>query len=195
MKHVTALGLLMAAFCAVPAASQAQQMAFTSINVHLRAGPSRDYPVVAILPAGLTISVQGCLGDYRWCDVVAGPNRGWVYAGNIVYPYQGTNVPVLTYGPVIGIGIITFSLGTYWGEHYRGRPWYPQRHRWIDRPHPNYAPGGHPPRPNPGFRPDSRQHPSPGRRQDDHRPPSSRQGQERSRHPTQGQGPGGGHGR
>lgn len=195
MKHVKTLGLLVAAFCAVPAAAQAQQMALTSVDVHLRAGPSRDYPIVAILPAGLSISVQGCLGDYRWCDVVAGSYRGWVYAGNIVYPYQGANVPVLTYGPVIGIGIITFSLGSYWGEHYRGRPWYPQRHRWIDRPHPNYAPGHHPQRPNPDFRPDARQHPPQGQWRDGHRPPPSSPGQERSRRAPQGQGPGEWHGR
>ena len=66
--------------------------------------------MVAILPAGMQILVEGCLSDYRWCDVVAGPNRGWVYAGNIVYPYEGADVPVLTYGAVIGLGIITFSV-------------------------------------------------------------------------------------
>lgn len=61
-------------------ASQAQQVAHATKDVNLRAGPERDYPVVAILQAGVTMTVMGCLPDYRWCDVVAGPNQGWVYA-------------------------------------------------------------------------------------------------------------------
>ena len=138
--HGAMLALLTAA--AVGTAS-AQGIAYTAKDVHLRAGPARDYPVVAILAAGVEILVEGCIGDYTWCDVVAGPNRGWVYAGNIVYPYQGANVPVLTYGGIIGLGIMTFSVGSYWDNYYRGRPWYAQRHVWIDHPPPALGRGVH----------------------------------------------------
>lgn len=140
MKNVRAPGFLAVALAAMLATSHAHQLAYTSKDVNLRAGPSRDYPVVAILPAGISISVEGCLSDYRWCDVVAGPDRGWLYAMNIVYPYQGANVPVLTYGALLGISIIVFSIGPYWDDHYRARPWYPQRQLWIDRPRPMLPP-------------------------------------------------------
>lgn len=156
MKLIKALGVLLAAFAAIPAT--AQQLASDSVYVNLRAGPGRDYPVVAMLPAGIDISVIGCLSDYRWCDVVAGPDRGWVYAGNIVYPYQAANVPLLSYGPVIGIGIIAFNQDHYWHRHYRARPWYRQRQYWIDRPHPDMRHGGRhvagQPAPPVGFRVD-----------------------------------------
>ena len=115
---------------ALPGAVQAQA-AFTATTVNVRAGPGRDYPLVAVLPAGLQVAVQGCLTDYSWCDVVAGPNRGWVYAGNLNYVYQNTYVPLLNYGPVIGIGVLGFVLDDYWGRHYHDRPWYPERHRWA----------------------------------------------------------------
>ena len=147
--------------------AQAQQLAYVTKEVNLRAGPSSDFPVVAILGAGVTITVEGCMSDYRWCDVSVGPNRGWLYAGNIVYPYQGATVPLLTYGSAIGIGVIAFSVGSYWDDYYRYRPWYPQRQRWIDRPYavpypvpyPAVRPGfQHPPGVNPGFRPHDRPH-------------------------------------
>lgn len=136
MKHPAALGFLAMAMAlsVLPGTAQAQaQAAYTSTTVHLRAGPGADYPVVAILPAGLQISVQGCVNDYSWCDVAAGPNRGWVYAGYINYYYQNSYVPLLNYGTLIGIGILPFILDDYWGSHYHDRPWYPERDRWAER--------------------------------------------------------------
>ena len=127
----------------------AQQWAYTNKDVNLRAGPSRDYPIVAILRAGVSIAVQGCLSDYRWCDVVAGPYRGWIYAGNLVYPYEGATVPVISYGAVLGIGILAFSIAHYWDEHYHSSPWYPQRDHWVNRPPPAAGPGGYRPPPGP----------------------------------------------
>ena len=180
MKYAKALGLLAAALAVMPVASYAQQFAYTSKDVNLRAGPARDYPVVAVLQAGASVSVEGCVSGYRWCDVVAGPYRGWVYAGNLVYPYQGSNVPVLTYGAMIGIGLIGFSIGDYWDQYYRGSPWYPQRQRWIDRPQPGFGPGGRYPLP-----PSSRFGPGGGQR------PPHVQGPSGGQRAPQTQGPGG----
>jgi uncharacterized protein YraI len=155
MKYLKALCLSLAALGAMPASSSAHENAYVSADVHLRAGPAREYPTVALLRPGVTISVVGCLSDYAWCDVVIGPDRGWVYGGYIVYPYQGTYVPVISYGPMIGISVVTFSLGMYWDEYYRARPWYPQRERWIARPYPAPAPYGYRiPPPRPGVRAD-----------------------------------------
>ena len=140
MKQFAAFSVLVAAL-ASPAAAFAQQLVSTSQYVNLRAGPGKDYPIVALLQPGIDISVVGCLSDYRWCDIVTGPDRGWVYAGNIVYPYQSSNVPLLSYGAIIGIGIIAFDLGYYWDQHYRGRPWYAQRRHWTDWPRPGFGGG------------------------------------------------------
>src|SRR6185437_12112812 len=75
---LVALGLPMAAVA---------QMAQTSKWVNLRAGPAPDYPLVAQLPPATPLSVQGCVSDFSWCDVITPDQlRGWVYAGNLLYP-------------------------------------------------------------------------------------------------------------
>jgi uncharacterized protein YraI len=138
-----ALCLLSFAVVAVPTVAYSQQLAYTSKEVSLRAGPSRDYPVVATLGAGTTMTIFGCLEDYRWCDVVVGRSRGWVYSGNIVYPYLGRNVPVMSYGPAIGLGIVSFSIGNYWDNYYTDYPWYSQRLNWGSRPWVGYGSSGY----------------------------------------------------
>ena len=126
--------VLASALFALPAVSSAQQiLAYTTNTVLLRAGPAPEYPVVAVLQHGHTLAVLGCLEDYNWCDVVAGPNRGWVHARYIAYAYQGASVPVIDYGSAIGIGIVSFTIGTYWHDHYHARPWYGQLKHWMRR--------------------------------------------------------------
>jgi uncharacterized protein YraI len=138
----------------IPAAAQAQY-AQTARWAKLRAGPAPDYPLVASFPPGVSIAVQGCVDGYSWCDVI-GPagERGWVYAGNIVYPYQSGYVPVMYYGGVIGIPVVTFVIGNYWGDYYRYRPWYGNMHYWHNHPPavwrpPSRPPGWRPPPPRP----------------------------------------------
>ncbi|CAG9214153.1 SH3 type 3 domain protein [Paraburkholderia sabiae] len=132
--------------------ASAQSEAYTSTPVYLYAGPAQDYPIVAQLPAGQPVSVYGCVGGYTWCDVEIPQARGWVYGGDLTYPYQGSNVPLMTYGTAIGVPLITFSLGSYWGHYYRERPWYPDRSRWEHHaPPPNRPPPpAHPPPPPQG---------------------------------------------
>ena len=69
--------------------------------------------MIAVLPGGFEVAVQGCLADYTWCDVIAGYDRGWIYGGIINYPYQNQWEPLLTWGPVIGIGTIGFAFDDY----------------------------------------------------------------------------------
>jgi uncharacterized protein YraI len=142
MKHAAVAASLLALAAlsgSPPALAQAQYPAFTSGPVNLRAGPSRDYPIVAVLPAGFQVLVQGCLSDFRWCDIVAGYDRGWVYAGNILYNYDNNMQPIVTWGPMIGIGVIGFAFNDYWPRYYRNRPWYGERHRWADVRPPRYV--------------------------------------------------------
>ena len=140
-NHLKVLYLLSAALVAVPTIASAQQLAYASKAVNMRAGPSRDYPVVATLSSGSSMTIYGCLQGYTWCDVVVGRYRGWVYSNNIVYPYLGRNVPVMTYGPTIGLGIVQFSIGNYWDNYYTDYPWYAQRQNWANRPWAGYGSG------------------------------------------------------
>jgi len=130
---------------AIPFAASAQD-AFTARTVNVRAGPDTSYPAVATLGGGAPVEIMGCLDDWSWCDVVFGPNRGWVYAPNLSYVYQGSRVPFYTYAPSFGIPIIAFSLGSYWDHYYRGRSWYGRRDYWERREPRHIRPSGPPPR-------------------------------------------------
>ena len=152
MKLRSVLACAIAA--ALPAIAAAQTQARALHPVAMRAGPDRGYPFVASYGAGTPFVVEGCTEGFGWCDVV-GPNgyRGWVFAGDLSYPYRRRMVPIASYGPAIGIPIITFAVGPYWSTHYPHRPWYGERHRW-ETYHPVYrAPpphrGGPPPAPRP----------------------------------------------
>ena len=126
---VHSLGALLLASLGLASA----QDAYTSRPMNVRAGPNREYPLVAQLDAGAPLDVHGCLDDWSWCDVSFEDNRGWIYAGGVSFVYQGERVPLYSYGPHLGLPVITFSLMTYWGSYYRGRPWYAQRDTWSHR--------------------------------------------------------------
>jgi uncharacterized protein YraI len=155
---------------AVPLAAAAQQ-AFTTDMLNLRAGPGVEYPVVATLSEGQSLEVMGCQNGYDWCDVVLPDGlRGWVAASYLQFAYQGTPVPLASYAPAIGVPIVTFGLGAYWGSYYRDRPWYNEPRWWNGRPPPPPGPGWRPPPPpRPGWSPHP---PPPGwRPPPSHRPP------------------------
>jgi uncharacterized protein YraI len=138
-------GVLMLVFSATALAENA----VTADVASVRAGPDESYPEVAQLDADSPIQVMGCLDDWSWCDVTFGDNRGWLYAPDISYEYEGGYVPFYTYAPAFGLPVITFSLDAYWGSHYRDRPWYGRRDEWVHRsihhqrppgPAPSHAP-------------------------------------------------------
>ncbi|WP_087691209.1 SH3 domain-containing protein [Pandoraea sp. PE-S2R-1] len=198
------------------ASAQASQAVINS-PANVRAGPASDYPVVSQAGPGMPVTVYGCLSDYTWCDIGLPGSRGWIYAALLSYPYQGSPVPVLNYGTMIGLPIVTFSIGAYWGNYYRGRPWYNDQRYWHrppPRPRPPQWGGGPGPRPpgghypGPGPRPPGHGHGAgPGPRPPGHgagpgpRPPGHGAGPGPGRPPGHGAGPGprppgggGGHG-
>jgi uncharacterized protein YraI len=62
--------LLCALAAALPVMATAQEARSTKW-VNLRAGPARDYPLVARLGPGTPLAVQGCTEGFGWCDVIA----------------------------------------------------------------------------------------------------------------------------
>jgi uncharacterized protein YraI len=136
MVRKSFLAIATAAGLALSAAAIAQQ-AYTTRSANVRAGPAVEFPVVATLPPGVPVRVDGCVADYLWCDVEFGGGRGWVSTHTLQSHYQNRVVPLYGYGATIGLPIISFSLGSYWGSHYSNRPFYRDHAHWEQRWHGN----------------------------------------------------------
>ena len=83
MKLHSVLMLAMA-LAASPPAVAAETATITS-SVNVRSGPDRSLPTVTWLLGGTRVTVVGCVANWRWCDVVAGRDRGWVYSRCLLY--------------------------------------------------------------------------------------------------------------
>lgn len=137
----------------LPIVASAQQ-AFARSTVNLRAGPAGNYPLIATIGAGQPFEVLGCTSGYSWCDVVMPDGlRGWVYAQSVDYAYEQRRVPIATYGAAIGIPLVTFAIGSYWGNNYRDRSFYDDRRYWGNRPPPPRDNWQRPPPPRAEWRP------------------------------------------
>jgi uncharacterized protein YraI len=118
---------------AAPLSARAQD-AYVTVNLNMRAAPDIDYPLITTIPAGTRVSVQGCVDDWLWCDVIAYGERGWVSGDYLEYDYGNRRVLLPYYGASIGIPIVSFVIGDYWGRHYSHRSFYRHRHDWYSRP-------------------------------------------------------------
>lgn len=133
MKIAILKALALVALVAAPAAAEAATRGFSTANVNMRSGPSTAYPAVVVIPNGAPVTIHGCLQDRPWCDVSFDRGRGWVSAN---YVQAGRNRYVVEPRRYreLGVPIITFELGRYWDQHYRGRNFYGERERWRRPP-------------------------------------------------------------
>lgn len=100
---------------------------YATSRVEIKAGPDRDYPTVGVVRRGSSITINGCLNDWTWCDVTASRDRGWVRGDSIQAVQRGRRI---AYGAAWTVPTFAFNFGTYWDAHYKGRPFYKERSKW-----------------------------------------------------------------
>ena len=70
--------------------------AVTDLNV--RAGPGPQYPVIGVLAAGQSATLNGCIENSKWCTIAEAGGQGWVYSDYVTADFGGNRV-VLTQRP------------------------------------------------------------------------------------------------
>lgn len=130
------LALIAVAFTALPATAQSRpEIAYTTANLNMRAGPGTNYPVIATVPRGRGVTVFGCTPDYRWCDAAFVNVKGWVSGRYLSYGGNGVHQQ----RPIPNTGV------------YPGAPRYQRNYPDHRRP-PVFQPGQpYPRRTNPGY--------------------------------------------
>ena len=83
--------------------------------------------MILTVQAQAPISIRGCLGDYTWCDVVVGYDRGWMRSIYLSGIYQGYYYPLRDYAPRLGYSVANFDINQYWDLYYRDRTFYQDR--------------------------------------------------------------------
>jgi uncharacterized protein YraI len=132
MKKFWLMAAVAASTVGLPAIAEAAP-AFSTGNVNMRSGPSTRYPPVIVIPVGSRVDIRGCLSSANWCDVAYAGYRGWVSGSYLQASYSQRRVYVdPQYYRPLGIPTVTFSIGRYWDDHYRGRSFYRDRDRWRD---------------------------------------------------------------
>jgi len=78
--------------------------AVTDLNV--RAGPGPQYPVIGVLAAGQSATLNGCIENSKWCTIAEANGQGWVYSDYVTADFGG-NAVVLTRRPAdAGIAVV-----------------------------------------------------------------------------------------
>jgi uncharacterized protein YraI len=143
-KTAASLGLLVA-LGAGPALAATDGYMISNLN--LRSGPGTDYPVVVTMPAGDLVTIYGCISDWSWCDIDWRRYRGWAAGDYLQVMYRQQRQPIISYGADLDVPFLSFSIGSYWNDHYRRRNFYGQMQRYRSEG------VGPPPPPPPGFPP------------------------------------------
>ena len=108
--------------------------AATTANVNLRSGPGADSEIIVTIPAGSTVRIASCSGE--WCEVTWNGRSGYAIARNLS---SGAQRQARTYGPQPGY---TGGYGPEPQPGYSGG--------YGPGPHPGYG-GGYGPGPQPGY--------------------------------------------
>ncbi|RWH70694.1 MAG: DUF1236 domain-containing protein [Mesorhizobium sp.] len=67
-------------------------------DLNIRAGPGPQYPVIGVLAAGQSATLDGCIQNSKWCTIAEANGQGWIYSDYVTADFGGNEV-VLTRRP------------------------------------------------------------------------------------------------
>ncbi|MCV3211774.1 DUF1236 domain-containing protein [Mesorhizobium sp. YC-39] len=129
--------LLFPAIAGALAAMSGTALADTAVSaiadLNVRAGPGPQYPVIGVLAAGQSATLDGCIENSKWCTIAEAGGQGWIYSDYVTADFGGDRV-VLTRRPAdAAITVVTPPADsdeysdTYTGAIVAGEPIEPIR--------------------------------------------------------------------
>jgi len=119
---------------AAPVYPGTTRSAWVVSNVNLRSGPGTDSAIIVTIPAGSTVRIAGCSGE--WCAVTWNGRSGYAIARNLSTggPRQAGRYrapPGYAEGPPVAYGPpgyyppppVVYGPGYYYGPYYYGPRW------------------------------------------------------------------------
>jgi uncharacterized protein YraI len=103
--------ILMAAAAAgaLTASSALAATATATTDLNIRSGPGPEYPVVGVIGANESATVNGCLQGSKWCTVTAGGAQGWAYSDYLSADLSGSTVVMTERYADLGVPVATYE--------------------------------------------------------------------------------------
>jgi uncharacterized protein YraI len=84
--------------------------AYSAAHLNIRSGPGSQYPVLAQTRYNQMVTVNGCLKDVSWCDVVYQGVRGWAAGQYLDYDAADGSIVLLSQaGGKVSIPLVTYT--------------------------------------------------------------------------------------
>ena len=95
-----------ATLLALSGISIAQTSVSATTDLNVRAGPGPQHPVIGVIRAGQSTTLNGCLKSGKWCSVATASGEGWVYSDYLTGDFGGTQVIVTQRPADSGIKVV-----------------------------------------------------------------------------------------
>jgi uncharacterized protein YraI len=84
--------------------------AYSAAHLNIRSGPGSQFPVLAQTRYNQMVTVNGCLKDISWCDVVYQGVRGWAAGQYLDYDAADGSIVLLAQaGGKVNIPLVTYT--------------------------------------------------------------------------------------
>lgn len=109
-----------AALAAMSGVALAETAVSAVADLNVRAGPGPQYPVIGVLAAGQSATLEGCIANSKWCTIAETNGRGWIYSDYVTADFGG-NAVVLTRRPAdAGIAVVEQPDDSDYSDNYTG---------------------------------------------------------------------------
>lgn len=100
-----------AALIALSGGAFAQSSAVATTDLNVRSGPGPEHPVIGVVPAGQSVTLNGCMEGSKWCTIAEANGDGWVYSDYLSADFGGQQM-VLTDRPAdSGVRVVPADEG------------------------------------------------------------------------------------